>query len=152
MRILGISALQRNSAAALAVDGEIVAAIEEERFTRKRGEAGFPVRAARFCLERAGLTSADLDQVVFYEKPLRRFERTLLCQVAAFPSSARCFASEMFLWLGDRLWLRGRIAEELGIDPARVGFSSRHQAQAAAAFLPSPFDEAAGLGVDGGGE
>src|SRR5262245_1483485 len=113
MRILGVCAFHRDSAAAIVVDGVPVAAAQEERFTRKRHDSAFPRRAARFCLDRAGLSSADVDRVVFYEKPLRKFERTLASQLRAFPRSSKTFTQGMFLWLGDRLWLKGRIAEEL---------------------------------------
>jgi len=152
MRVLGLSAFQRSSAAALVVDGALVAASEEERFSRMRGDSRFPLRAVRFCLEQAGLQAADLDAVVFYQKPLRRFERTLLSQLRGFPRSAKSFSREMFLWLGDRLWLKGRIASELGLAPERVSFASHHESLAAAAFWPSGLDEAALLVADNVGE
>jgi carbamoyltransferase len=152
MRILGLSAFHRNSAAALVVDGKVVHAIEEERFTRMVGDPKFPVRAIQFCLSESGCSIDDIDQLVFYQKPLRRFERTLASHVGSFPSSAKNFAKDMFLWLGDRLWLKGRIASEIGAPLDRIAFSSHHQSHAAAAFLPSPFEEAAVLVVDGAGE
>ena len=152
LKTLGISAFHRNAAAALVIDGEVASAVEEERFTRKLGEARFPIRAAQFCLGQAGISAVDLDSVVFYQKPLRRFERTLASLLGAFPASARCFSKDMFLWLGDRLWLKGRIAGELGVKPERVEFCSHHQSHASAAFFPSSFDDAAVLIVDGAGE
>lgn len=152
MKILGLSAFHRNSAAALVVDGRAVAATEQERFTRKRGDWSFPSRAIHQCLEHGELTVADLDRVVFYQKPLTRFERTLMSQLRAFPRSAKCFSKEMFTWLGDRLWVRGRIANELGVELSRILFTSGHQAHAAAAYYPAGVDEAAVLVVDGPGE
>lgn len=152
MRILGISAFHRDSAAALVVDGEPVAAIQEERLTRLRGDASFPLRASRWCLTHAGLHARDLDRIVFYEKPLRKFERVLASLVGGFPHTSRSFARGMFLWLGDRLWMRNRIASELEVDPARIAFTEHHRAHAASAFLPAPCDEAAILVVDGSGE
>ena len=152
MRILGLSAFHRNAAAALVVDGALVAASEEERFSRKRGDPQFPMRAIRFCLEQGGLQAADLDAVVFYQKPLRRFERTLLTQLRGFPRSAKTFSREMFLWLGDRLWLKGRIAGDLGVPAERIVFAAQHDALAASAFFPSGFDESALLVADTVGE
>jgi len=152
MRILGISCFHRDAAAALVVDGRPVAAYQEERFTRKRLDPAFPQRAVRACLGHAGLTSADLDRVVFYEKPLRKFERLLVTQLAAFPRSARSFSRSMFLWLGDRLWMKNRLSDELGVDAGRIAFTEHQRAHAAAAFFGSPFDAAAVLTVDDFGE
>lgn len=152
MRILGLSAFQRNAAAALVIDGALVSAAEEERISRKRGDPRFPLRAARCCMDHAGLQAADLDAVVFYQKPLRRFERTLLSQLRGFPHSARSFSREMFLWLGDRLWLKGRIAGELGVPPERVAFVAQHEALAAATFWSAGIAEAAVLVADNAGE
>ena len=101
--------------------------MEEERFTRKLGESRFPIRAAQFCLSQAELSAGDLDSIVFYQKPLRRFERVLVSLVSTFPASASCFSQDMFLWLGDRLWLKGRIAGELAVDPSRVEFCAHHR-------------------------
>lgn len=152
MRILGISAFHRDAAAALLVDGLPVAAAQEERYTRKRVDSAFPKRAARFCLDRAGLSSSDLDAVVFYEKPLRKFERTLATQLQAFPRSSKSFSRGMFLWLGDRLWLKTRIAEDLAVDVGKVMFVEHQRAHAASAFFASPFEEAAVLTLDDMGE
>jgi carbamoyltransferase len=152
MRILGLSAFHRDSAAALVVDGVPVSASREERFTKKRGDSAFPRRAARFCLDRAGLAARDLDRVVFYEKPLRKFERVLAMQLQCFPRSSRTFTRSMFTWLGDRLWLASRIADELAVDVARVAFVEHQQAHAASAFYASPFERAAVLTIDDAGE
>ena len=152
MWILGLSAFHRNSAAALLQDGRPVAAAREEHFSKKRLDSTFPTRAARFCLQRAGLQGRDLDRLVFYEKPLRKFERLVASQLRAFPRSSRPFSKAMFLWLGDRLWLKNRLAEEIGVELGKVRFTEHHIAHAASAFFPSGFDEAAVLTVDDGGE
>jgi carbamoyltransferase len=125
---------------------------KEGRFTRKPLDATFPRRAARACLAQAGIASRELDQVVFYEKPLRKFERLLATQLGAFPRSAGAFAGTMFLWLGDRLWLKNRICEELEIEPDKVRFCEHQLAHAASAYFPSPHEEAAVLAVDDFGE
>src|SRR5271155_2177050 len=106
-RILGISAFYHDSAAALVVDGQIVAAAQEERFTRKKHDAGFPAQAIAFCLREAGLTAAALDYVAFYEKPLTKFERLLETYLAFAPRGFRSFRMAMPLWLKDKLYLRG---------------------------------------------
>jgi carbamoyltransferase len=152
MRVLGLAAFQRDSSAALCVDGELVAAAQEERFSRKLADHGLPRRAARECLRRAGLEFRDLDALVFFEKPLRKFERTLAAQLHAFPRSARTFSDGLFLWLGDRLWIRARLAEEFGVEPRRVQFVEHARAHAALAFHSSGCDEAAVLVVDDFGE
>ena len=148
MRILGLSAYGRDSAAALVVDGRVVAAAEEERFTRLAHDPGFPARAASACLREGGVTPRELDAVVFHEKPMRKFERVLALHMQAFPRSARSFARTFFVWLGERLWIKNRIGEELGVPQDRVLFASHADALAAAAALSSPFDEPAVLVVD----
>jgi len=150
--VLGISAFQHGAAAALLKDGVPVSAAQEERFTRRRRDASFPSRAIRSCLGAAGIPASELDHVVFYEKPMRRFERLLVSQLRAFPRSAKPFSRTMFTWLGDRLWLKSRIADELGIPIQKVLFTEHAVSHAAAAFLASPFDEAAILVVDEEGE
>lgn len=150
--MLGISAFGRRSAAAVVVDGEPVAAAHEERFSRARGDGAFPGRAVRACLLQAGIEASKLDAVAFHEKPLRAFERVLASQLRAFPHSSGPFARTMFLWLGDRLWTRGRIAEELAVPPKRVAFVAHHRAQAAHAFAAAPCDAAGVLIVDEGVE
>ena len=152
MRILGISAFHRDSAAALLVDGVPVAAAQEEHFTGKLGEWSFPRRAIRSCLDEAGVQARDLDRIVFYEKPLRKFERILAMQLGAFPRSAKTFSSSMFLWLGDRLWMKNRIIEELEVPDERISFVEHQRAHAAASYFTSPFEEAAILSIDDMGE
>ncbi len=152
MQILGLSAFGSDASAVLLRDGVVVAALQEEHFTRVPRDASFPRRALRACLREGGITTAELDWVVFHEKPLRRFERVLASQLRGFPRSAGSFSRSLFLWLGDRLWLKNRIATELGIAPERVLFSAHHESHAASAFLASPFADAAVLVVDGAGE
>lgn len=153
MRILGISAFFHDSAAALLEDGRIVAAVQEERFTRRKHDASFPVHAIRYCLERAG---GPTDAVVFYEKPLRKFERILRTAAETAPFGFRAFASAMPSWLREKLWLPLTIEShfaELGLEVAgKIFFASHHGAHAASAFYPSPFAQAAVLTLDGVGE
>ena len=150
--VLGISALFHDSAAALLCDGEIVAAAQEERFSRVKHDRSLPVRAVRWCLESQGLSIADVEAVVFYEKPLRKFERIVATVVATFPRSWRAFNRSMHGWLGDRLWLKNQLVRTFGVRPERLLFSEHHLSHAASAFYCSPFDDAAVLTVDGVGE
>jgi carbamoyltransferase len=157
MRILGISAFYHDSAAALVVDGEIVAAAQEERFTRVKHDSRFPVEAVRFCLTHAGITLADLDYVVFYEKPFLKFERLLETYLASAPAGLRSFTMAMPLWLSEKLFQRSLLTRELkriggGFNPERLMFTEHHQSHAASAFYPSPFKEALVLTMDGVGE
>ncbi|MGI9227852.1 MAG: carbamoyltransferase family protein [Gammaproteobacteria bacterium] len=152
MDILGISAFYHDAAAALVRDGIPIAAAQEERFSQLKNDPAFPVRAIRFCLREGQITARELDWVVFYEKPLRKFERILITHLKYYPRSARAFTRAMFLWLGDRLWMKNRIASELGISPNKILFTEHHQSHAASAFFASPFSEAAILTVDGVGE
>ena len=152
MDILGISAFYHDSAAALVRDGIPIAAAQEERFSRIKNDPSFPNLAINYCLNEGGISVNELDWVVFYEKPLRKFERILLTHLNYFPRSAKAFSKSMFLWLGDRLWMKNRIAEELGIAPSKILFTEHHQSHAASTFFPSPFHEAAILIVDGVGE
>ena len=152
MRTLGISAYARGAAAALVEDGVPLAAAAEERFSRRRGDDAFPLRAARFCLAEAGTLARDLDAVVLHEKPLRSFEHALASELAAFPRSAGRFADGAFRWLGERLWVKAKIASQLEVDPRKVLFVAHHDAQAAAAFFASPFDESAVVVAGGAGE
>jgi len=152
-RILGLSAFYHDSAAALVVDGCIVAAAQEERFTRKRHDASFPAQAVAYCLREAGITAADLDHVVFYEKPLLKFERLLDSHVAGAPWGYRAFLQAIPLWLHQKLHLPRELARGLGGEYRhRFIFPEHHESHAASAFYPSPFDEAAILTVDGVGE
>ena len=151
--ILGISAFYHDSAAALIVDGQIVAAAQEERFTRRKHDAGFPENAIRYCLEEAGLTPADLDYVGFYDKPLVKFERLLETYLAFAPQGVKSWLTLLPNWLRTRLHLPRVIKK--GLDRQyrrRIVFPEHHESHAASAFFPSPFPEAAILTVDGGGE
>jgi carbamoyltransferase len=151
--ILGISAFYHDSAAALVVDGEIIAAAQEERFTRKKHDPGFPARAIAYCLEEAGLPLEKLDYVAFYDKPLTKFERLLETYLAYAPSGLRSFCMAMPLWLKDKLHMRRTIRRGLGGgSKARIIFLDHHESHAASAFFPSPFQEAAILTIDGVGE
>jgi carbamoyltransferase len=152
MKILGISALFHDAAAALVIDGEIIAAAQEERFSRIKHDARLPVDAARFCLEHAGLTMSDIDHVVFYEKPLRKFERILVTHLREFPKSLMQFPRSMATWLRSRLWLKGEICQTLGCVSEQLLFSEHHLSHAASAFFGSPFERAAVITVDGVGE
>ncbi len=150
--ILGVSALYHDAAAVLLRDGVVVAAAQEERFSRIKQDPSLPVRAVAWCLAEHGLTPADLDWLVFYEKPLRKFERVLATAVATFPRSWRAFPRHMLAWLGDKLWLRNSLVQTFGVPAERLLFSEHHLSHAASAFLCSPFDRAAVLTVDGVGE
>ncbi len=152
MYILGLSAFYHDSAAALLKDGKLVAAAMEERFSRKKHDNGFPQLAAQFCLEQAGISAADLDYVVFYEKPLQKFERILQTALNSFPRSAGLWRESMTTWLSDKLWVRSHIARGLGLPYSKILFCDHHMSHAASAFFASPFKEAAILTVDGVGE
>ena len=152
MRILGISCFYHDAAAAILQDGVLLAAAEEERFTRKKHDSGFPRRAIAFCLETAGVNGQDLDYVVFYEKPFLKFERILLSSMQTFPRSAGPFREAMTTWLRDKLWIKSLIQETLSVPPERILFSEHHLSHAASAFLCSPFKQAAILTADGVGE
>jgi carbamoyltransferase len=150
--ILGISAFYHDSAACLVVDGDIIAAAQEERFTRQKHDPRFPARAAAYCLEQAGRTAKDLDYVVFYEKPLRKFERLLETYVAFAPLGFRSFATALPVWLKEKTRLPALIRKRLGVSNVPIVFIDHHESHAASAFFPSPFDQAAILTIDGVGE
>jgi len=150
--ILGISAFYHDSAACLVRDGEIVAAAQEERFTRKRHDAGFPASAVRYCLGEAGLTVEDLDYVGFYDKPLLKFERLLEQYLGVAPRGLKQFTAAMPVWLREKLFTRRLILKELDGFAGEVLFAEHHESHAASAFYPSPFTEAAVLTMDGVGE
>jgi carbamoyltransferase len=152
MFLLGMSAFGDGSAACLLHDGVPLAAAFEERFSRAKHDSALPLRAVRSCLRLAGIEPHQLERVVFYEKPLRRFERILASQLGNFPRSSGPFANHMFLWLGERLWLKGQLSAELGVPMERIGFVGHQLSHAAASFYASGFDEAAVLCVDGQGE
>ncbi len=152
--ILGISAFYHDAAAALVCDGRIVAAAQEERFTRKKNDPDFPRHAVAACLRQANLTYEQLDAVAFYDKPILKFARVLETYLAVAPGGWRTFPTVMSNWLGERLDMRGTIRKELPELRAdcAILFTEHHQAHAASAFIPSPFTEAAILTVDGVGE
>ena len=150
--VLGISAHYHDAAAALVVDGEVVAAMQEERFTRIKNDAALPIHAARACLARGGLAPGDLDAVVFYENPFAKLERVLLWLLRSFPRSYRQFPRAIADQLGSKLWVLDHLAERLGVDRKRVEHADHHRCHAASAFFLSPFETAAVLTVDGVGE
>ncbi len=152
MNILGISCYFHDAAAALLLDGNLIAAAEEERFTRKKHDYEFPQHAIDFCLREGGIQTGDLDYVAFFEKPFVKFERLLLSSMQTFPRSRRVFREAMITWLGDKLWIKNLIQRRLGMQPSKILFSEHHLSHAASAFFCSPFDEAAILTVDGVGE
>lgn len=151
MYILGISAYYHDSAAALVKDGRIVAAAQEERFTRKKHDFNFPKNAIEYCLKEAGITAADLSYVAFYDKPLIKFERILETYLAYAPHGLKSFFMAMPLWLKDKLWIPNMIEKDLGYE-GEILFPEHHESHAASAFYPSPFQEAAFLTLDGVGE
>ena len=151
--ILGISAFYHDSAAALVVDGRIVAAAQEERFTRIKHDSAFPAEALRYCLQAGGISSDDLDYVAFYDKPLTKFERLLETYLAFAPAGFRSFRLAMPVWLKDKLHMRRTLRRGLGGPTrARLIFTDHHESHAASAFFPSPFDRAAIVTLDGVGE
>ena len=157
-RILGISAYYHDSAAALVVDGDIVAAAQEERFTRKKHDSDFPSHAIRYCLAEAGFGLADIDHVVFYDKPFLKFERLLETYLAFAPRGFQSFRMAIPVWLKEKLFQKRLLKEELeAFAPGaelveRLLFAEHHQSHAASAFFPSPFEEAVVLTMDGVGE
>ncbi|MBW4491557.1 MAG: carbamoyltransferase [Oscillatoria princeps RMCB-10] len=159
MKILGISAYYHDSAAALVCEGEIVAAAQEERFSRKKHDARFPGAAISYCLQEAGIGLRDLDQIVFYDKPLVKFERLLETYLAYAPQGFRSFLAAMPVWLKEKLYLKTLLKKELAAlgecktsQLPKLLFAEHHQSHAASAFFPSPFHRAAVLCLDGVGE
>ncbi len=158
MRILGISALYHDSAAALVEDGRIVAAAQEERFTRKKHDSRFPVHAVQYCLTEGGIELGDVDHIVFYDKPFLKFERLLETYLAFAPRGIKSFAMSIPLWLREKLFLKDLLQKEfrkinsVGEWNGQVLFSEHHLSHAASAFFPSPFEEAVVLTMDGVGE
>ena len=149
--ILGISAFYHDSAACLLRDGEIIAAAQEERFTRKKGDAAFPRRAVAYCLQSAGITVQDLAYVGFYDKPLLKFERILETYLGTAPQGLRSFLLAGPLWIKEKLFTDRQLREDLGYE-GEILYAEHHESHAASAFFPSPFDEAAFLTMDGVGE
>src|SRR5580658_3765045 len=156
MRILGISAFYHDSAAALVEDGNIIAAAQEERFTRIKHDPSFPRMAVDFCLKQAGVQLSQVDHVVFYEKPLPKFERLLETYLSFAPHGFESFRMAMPVWIKEKLFQKSLIRKRLRlIDPAWDGellFAEHHQSHAASAFFPSPFETAAVLTMDSVGE
>src|SRR5919206_2690558 len=157
MRVLGISAFYHDSAAALLSDGRIVAAAQEERFTRRKFDARFPESAIGYCLDEGGITLDDVDHVVFYEKPFLKFERLLETYVAFAPRGYRSFAMAIPLWIREKLFQKDLLRKKFrafapDFDVGRLLFTEHHLSHAASAFFPSPFEEALVLTMDGVGE
>jgi carbamoyltransferase len=151
--VLGISAFYHDSAAALLRDGEIVAAAQEERFTRKKHDAAFPAHAVEFCLQKAGVAAKDLDFVAFYDKPILKFHRLIETYLAFAPVGLKSFAKAVPIWVGDKLHMRRGLTKALGSKPKnRYVFPEHHESHAASAFYPSPFEDAAIVTMDGVGE
>lgn len=152
MNILGISAHYHDSAAALVVDGSPVAAVQEERLSRRKNDAAFPLAAIEWCLDHAGMTPDELDAVVFYERPMMKFERILVSALRAWPHGRGAFIHAMKNLLGEKAWVRGSITAQLGVPGRKVLFTEHHQSHAAAAFFTAPTEAAAILTTDGVGE
>src|SRR6185295_9895397 len=152
MKILGISAHYHDAAAALIVDGLPVAAVQEERLSRRKNDAAFPMGAIEWCLEKGGLEPEQLDAVVFYERPMLKFDRILTTALRAFPHSWRSFPHAMKNTLAEKLWVRGIISSQLGVSRKKILFTEHHRSHAAASFLTAPVREAAILTADGVGE
>jgi carbamoyltransferase len=150
--ILGISAYYHDAAACLVRDGRIIAAAQEERFTRKKHDASFPSSAVDYCLREAGITTADLSLVGFYEKPLVKFTRLLETYIACAPRGWRSYLMAMPLWLSEKLWMADDISSRLEGYEAPVLFGEHHESHASSAFYPSPFEQAAIVTIDGVGE
>ncbi|MBI5463339.1 MAG: carbamoyltransferase [Ignavibacteriales bacterium] len=151
MNILGISCFYHDAAAALLADGQLVAAAQEERFTRKRHDSNFPINAIRYCLSATKISANSLDYVVFYDKPFIKFERILQTYFGTFPRSFRSFLKALPVWMKEKMWIRQTIMKELDY-AGEVLFTEHHMSHAASAFLVSPFEEAAILTLDGVGE
>ena len=163
MYILGISAYYHDSAACLVNDGVIIAAVQEERFTRKKHDAVFPANAIKYCLKKAGISHTQIDHVAFYDKPFLKFERILETYIRYAPKGIKSFSLSMPMWVKEKLLLSGVIEKELNIlfdltKKDKINWAERflypqhHQSHAASAFFPSPFDKAAVLTIDGVGE
>ena len=149
--VLGVSAFYHDSAACLVVDGEIVAAASEERFTRKKADSDFPHRAVEFCLKSAGITVDQLTHVGFYDKPLLKFERILETYLGIAPQGFKSFLLAGPLWIKEKLYIDQDIKKQLGWN-GEVLYAEHHESHAASAFFPSPFESAAILTIDGVGE
>lgn len=151
MYILGISAFYHDSAVCLLKDGIIIAAVQEERFTRKKHDYSFPINAIQYCLKEAAITTKELDYIAFYDKPLLKFERILETYLAFAPIGIRSFIKAMPLWIKKKLWIKELIKAELNY-MGKIVFPEHHESHAASAFFPSPFQDAAIITMDGVGE
>lgn len=152
MNILGLSFYYHDSAAALIRDGVLVAAAEEERFSRRKHDSGFPELAIDFVLKTGGITLDDVDYIVFYEKPFVKFERMLLSAMATFPKSVAVFRESMQRWVTDKLWIKSMMSKRMKVPSSKLLFCDHHMSHAACSFYTSPFEDAAILTVDGAGE
>ena len=152
MNILGISCYYHDSAAALLQDGMLIAAAEEERFSRIKHDSDYPKHAIAFCLEQGNITADDLDYVVFYEKPLVKFERILQSSLSTFPKSWAFFREGMVAWFDKKLWVKSRLQTEIGVPTDKLLFVEHHLSHAASAMFCSPYEDAAVLTIDGVGE
>lgn len=152
MNVLGLSFFYHDSSAALVKDGVLIAAAEEERFSRLKHDSGFPELAIQFVLRMGGLTIHDVDYVVFYEKPFVKFERMLLSAMATFPRSSAVFRESMQRWVSDKLWIKSMMQKQLDVPASKLLFADHHMSHAASSFFTSPFQESAILTVDGAGE
>src|SRR5207247_764829 len=152
MKILGISAHYHDAAAALVVDGLPVCAVQEERLSRHKNDASFPMNAIEWCLEQGGLDPDDLDAVVFYERSMLKFERILTSALRTFPRSWPSFPGAIKNSLGEKVWVRGIIASHLGVPRRKILFTGHHESHAAASFLTAPTRRAALLTADAVGE
>jgi carbamoyltransferase len=152
MNILGLSFYYHDSSAALVQDGKLVAASEEERFSRVKHDSGFPELAIDFVLKMGGITLHDVDYVVFYEKPFIKFERMLLSAMATFPRSSAVFRESMQRWVSDKLWIKSMMSKRMGVPNSKLLFAEHHVSHAASSFYTSPFEESAILTIDGAGE
>ena len=152
VNILGISAFYHDSAACLVRDGKIIAAAQEERFTRKKHDPAFPKNAVEYCLREGGIKISDVDFVAFYEKPFLKFDRLLHSYLAYAPSGLKTFLMAIPLWIRERIWMKTLIQEELPGFTGKILFPEHHESHAASAFFPSPYPDAAFLTVDGVGE
>jgi len=151
MNILGISAFYHDSAVCLVQDGEIIAAVQEERFSRKKHDWSFPKESIKYCLKIANIEGKDLDFIAFYDKPFIKFERILYSYLSFAPKGVRSFMKAMPLWIKQKLWIKDIIAKEIGYK-GKIIFPEHHESHAASAFFPSPFKKAAFLTIDGVGE
>ncbi len=152
MNILGLSCFYHDSAAVLMQDGSVIAAVEEERFSRVKHDHSFPDNAIDYCLDIGNISAHDLDYVVFYEKPLLKFERILSSTLGSYPKSWGVFRESMITWFNDKLWIKGLILSKLGIETEKLLFVDHHLSHAASTFFASPYEDASIVTVDGVGE